>query len=226
MNKSATRLIVIIVIVLLVASGAYAYFTIRGLNVYGTNATPAVSGTVTSVGASGDTNAGLKTFTDTNGIFSFSYPGLFMLLGSDAGLTNNWSSGSAQKGLVLAQLTIPRSFQPNTNFADARFTVGMSGDPAAVKGCLTQGNGSMTTAPVSVTLNGVSYARLSFGDAGAGNLYETTSYRTIRNNQCYSVEYTIHSSPIANYPAGHVTAFDRVQVQSVLDSIAQSVRFL
>lgn len=185
-----------------------------------------LAGKNTSAGASGDTNAGMKVFTDSTGTFSFMYPGMFTVTGSDAGYTTGWSEGSAQLGLVLAQVTIPQSFEPKTNFADAKFTVGTSADPAAVKGCLTQANGSMTTTPVNVTLNGVPFTKLTFGDAGAGNLYDTTSYRTVRNNQCYAIEYTIHSTQLANYPAGTVSAFDRAKVQGVLEDIVQSFRFL
>ncbi|HEV7121702.1 MAG TPA: MliC family protein [Candidatus Paceibacterota bacterium] len=185
-----------------------------------------IAGTNTSVNA-GDTNAGMKTFTDSSGTFRFMYPGMFSLTGSDAGYTNDWSSGSAQLGLVLAQVTIPQSFQPKTNFADARFTVGTSADAAAVKDCLTETNGSTSQKPVPVTINGVPYTKLTYGDAGAGNFYETTSYRTVRNNQCYAIEYTIHSANIGNFsPDQGITAFDHAKVQGALEDIVQSFRFL
>ncbi|MDB5265675.1 MAG: hypothetical protein JWM39_388 [Parcubacteria group bacterium] len=202
--------------------GSSATLTENGTVTYGN----CLAGTNASTGTAGDTNAGMKTFTDSSNTFKFTYPGMFALTGSDAGYTNDWSAGSAQLGLVLAQVTIPQSFEPKTNFGDAKFTVGTSADPAAVKGCLTQANGSMTKAPVNVTINGVKYAKLTFGDAGAGNLYDTTSYRTVKNNQCYAIEYTIHSSQFANYPAGSITMFDQAKIQSTLDSIAQSFSFL
>jgi hypothetical protein len=155
----------------------------------------------------------MKTFTDSSGTFRFMYPGMFSLTGSDAGYTNDWSSGSAQLGLVLAQVTIPQSFQPKTNFADARFTVGTSADAAAVKDCLTETNGSTSQKPVPVTINGVPYTKLT--------------YRTVRNNQCYAIEYTIHSANIGNFsPDQGITAFDHAKVQGALEDIVQSFRFL
>ncbi len=202
--------------------GSSATLTQNGLVTYGN----CIAGTNTSVGASGDTNAGMKTFTDSSTTFNFMYPALYTVTGSDAGYTNDWSSGSAQLGLVLARVMIPQSLEPKTNFGDAKFTVGTSADPAAVKGCLTQANGSMTTKPVNVTIHGVAFTKLTFGDAGAGNLYNTTSYRTVRNTQCYAVEYTIHSSQFANYPAGTITKFDQAKVQNLLEGIVQSFRFL
>ncbi len=76
------------------------------------------------------------------------------------------------------------------------------------------------------SINGVTYTKLESSGAGAGNLYETTSYRTVHNGQCYAIEYTIHSSNIANYPTeSGITAFDKAKVQNALESIVQSLSF-
>lgn len=202
--------------------GSSATLTENDVTTYGN----CIAGANTSVNA-GDTNAGLKTFTDSGSTFRFMYPGIFALTGSDAGYTTSWSDGSPELGLVLAQVTIPQAFQPKTNFVDARFTVGTSADATAVKHCLTETNGNTNLKPVSVTINGVPFSKLTYSDAAAGNFYETTSYRALRNGQCYAIEYTIHSGNIGNYPPEQgISAFDHAKVQSALDSIVQSFRFL
>jgi hypothetical protein len=78
-----------------------------------------------------------------------------------------------------------------------------------------------------VTINGVTYERVVTSDAGAGNLYLTTSYRTVRNNQCYAIEYTIHSSQLGNYPPSMgITAFDQNKVTAVFEGMVQSFKFI
>lgn len=202
--------------------GSNATLTENGTVTYGN----CLAGTNTSTGQSGDTNAGMKTFTDSSKTFSFMYPGEFTVTGGGASYTNGWSNNSSQLGLILAQVVVPPSFQPSTNFGDSRFQIGTSADATAVKDCLANPAGS-TQQPVNVTINGVKYVKTVAGDAGAGNLYETTMYRTVRNSQCYSVEYTIHSTQLANYPASAgITAFDHAKVQALFEGMVQSVRFL
>ena len=78
-----------------------------------------------------------------------------------------------------------------------------------------------------VTINGVQYTKLVSSDPGAGNIYDTTSYRTVRNGQCYAIEYTIHSSQIGNYdPSMGIKAFDSTAVTAMMESMVQSFKFL
>ncbi len=206
-----------------------------GTNVFagkGSDATLTQNGLITYgnclAGTNTDTNstAGMKTFTDSGKTFSFSYPEMFTVTGSNAGYTMDWSSGSSQLGLVLAQIQIPKSFQANTNFDDAKFSVGTSADAAAVKNCLTA-NSASPLKTETVMINGTAFTKLTYSDAAAGNRYDTTSYRAVRNNQCYAIEYTIHYGNIQNYsPDSGVKEFDEAKVQGTLDSIARSFSFL
>jgi plastocyanin len=167
--------------------------------------------------------SGTKTFTDPAGTFTFDYPSQFTVASS--GDNSFWMSNSTRPGTVLAIMTIPKSFEPNTNFGDARFTVGKSTDSSAVSSCLTATNGA--TKVGTVTINGTTFTKIAAKDAAAGNIYETTSYRTVKNNQCYAVEYTIHSGNIQNYdPSLGITAFDKAKVQNILENIVQSFKFL
>ena len=129
-------------------------------------------------------------------------------------------------GLILARVDISRTFfTEKTNFGDARFTIGTSVAPGAVKNCLNfqyAEQGKMSTA----TISSRQFTKIQFTDAGAGNLYETTSYRTVYNNQCYAIEYIIHSSNIYNYsPDQGVKEFDKAKITSVLEGIVQSFKF-
>lgn len=168
---------------------------------------------------------GYNTYTDRAGTFTFAFPTDFSAAGSAPGYTPEWSAFATTSGLVLARIEVPRSYEPGTNFGEAWFTVGTSEDPASVAQCLGVPSGIATTS-VPAAFGGVSYQQFSYVGAGAGNYYDTTTYRTVRNQQCYAIEYTIHSSNIYNYTPGTVKAYDDARVRRALEEVARSFRFL
>jgi len=198
-----------------VSKGDNAYLTENNQTTY----TNCVAGAQTSVNAA-------NTFTNTGKTFSFSYPAEFNLSGGDLGYTQSWRAEATSSGLLLTVVSIPKSFQPQTNFGETKFTVGTSADPEAVKNCLSLDQpGFGTSTPVAI--NGWPFTKITFSDAGAGNFYDTTSYRAVYNNQCYAVEYTIHSLNIGNYsPDQHISEFDRAKITALLQSMAESFTFL
>jgi hypothetical protein len=143
--------------------------------------------------------------------------------------TDNWREGTpGGPGLQPFTLTIPRAFEPQTNFAEATLTVGKSDNAAAIAQCLAiEPTGPPDQLPTSTTMiNGTAFTVFHLSDAGAGNIYETTSYRTVHNGQCWAVEYTIHSSEIGNYPPEYgLQPFNAAMLHDVLDRIVGTFRF-
>ena len=185
-----------------------------------------VAGTVT---VATTTPSGIeKTFLDSSGTFSFNYVGPVVVSGGGIGYTTDWMNNATTSGLVLAVATLPSSFEPSTNFQGAKLTIGTSADPSALAECLTYNeSGGPVTAPTQQTINGVTYAVFKSSDAGAGNFYDTMSYRTLRNSQCYAVEYTVHTTNIGNYsPDQGITAYDAAKVTTILNNVVQSFKFL
>jgi membrane-bound inhibitor of C-type lysozyme len=170
---------------------------------------------------------GMKRFSDAGGIFTFMYPSNVIVSGGDGSYTQSWMNNATSSGMVLAKATLGKSFQPNTNFSEATLMIGTDGDPSAVSTCLTyNSSGGPAQKPTVQTINGVTYTVFHSNDAAAGNRYDTTSYRTLRNNQCYVVEYTIHSTALGNYsPDQHISAFNESAVTKVMNDIVQSVTF-
>jgi hypothetical protein len=167
-----------------------------------------------------------KTFSDAAKTFSFSYPAFVSVSNGSAVSPNDWSHGATVPGKVLAFGTIFPTFEPHTNFANATFSVGSSADPAALATCLQAQTGSGATKS-AVTLGGVPFAKFRSNDAGAGNFYDLTSYRTIHHKTCYAIEYLIHSLNIGNFPTGSgIAAFDDAKVHGLLGAMAASFRFL
>lgn len=203
------------------SEGNNAFLTENGSTTYA----DCVAGAIIPT-ASTTTTADTSTYTDGSKTFSFSYPTIATISGGGVGYDTNWRQQATTTGLLLVSATIQKSFQPQTNFSEAKFTVGTSPSSDAVASCLTEGDGNpMTTS--QVTINGTQFTRLTFSDAGAGNFYDTTSYRTVRNNQCYAIEYTIHSTNIGNYsPDQGISQFDQAKVQAMLEGIVHSFTFL
>ena len=143
--------------------------------------------------------------------------------------TTDWRTNSPNvPGLKVLTITIPSAFEPQTNFVDANLTIGYSANNIALEQCLNQdqsGGGVMATS--TAVINGIHFEVFHSSDAGAGNIYETTSYRTLHAGACYAVEYTIHSSQIANYPAQYgLKPFDEAQLTDVLDRMVGTFTFL
>jgi hypothetical protein len=165
-----------------------------------------------------------------NGRFSIAYPIDFEVnqINNTAPSTDWRLNANGALGNTFYTITIPAAFEPQTNFNEAKLTVGASRNTAAIAQCLVQDPGDGPSATTTKqTINGTSFiVAKSFG-VGAGNYYQTTSYRTLHAGQCYAVEYTIHSSQIDNYPAEYnLKPFNQNQIESVLQRIVGTFKFL
>jgi hypothetical protein len=166
------------------------------------------------------------SFADPGKKFSFDYPSQFTVSGMQGTPSQSWQYNSTSTGNLEATLVIPKSYEPQTNFSDARFTVGDSDAPQALEQCAVAPGNNENMAISRETINGIPFNKITYGDAGAGNFYEVTSYQAIRNGRCYAVEYVIHSTNIGNYPpeAG-ISQFDKAKVQDILEGIVHSFKF-
>ena len=159
--------------------------------------------------------------------FSFIYPKQFTVTGPKNAPTTEWRVGATTSGNLLATMTVPKSYMPGTNFSDAKLTVGASTNPAELgaKGCPASPAGYTPGSAAAVMINGQTFTKITTSDAAAGNRYDTTGYYTIRDGDCYAVEYTIHYGNIQNYPTGTVKEFDETAVVNMLEKVVKSFVF-
>lgn len=165
---------------------------------------------------------------NTAGGFSIAYPIDFNTQDNySAAQSSDWRLNANAPGIKYFTLTVPRAFEPQTNFADATLTVGASKDTSAVAACLAPNqSGGPATVTSNTTINGVNFTIFRSNDAGAGNLYETTSYRTLHDGECYAVEYTVHSGQIANYPSSYgLQPFNEQMIDSLMQNIVGTFKF-
>ncbi|MEK7586145.1 MAG: hypothetical protein AAB477_02880 [Patescibacteria group bacterium] len=164
-------------------------------------------------------------------VLAFNYNSFFVAREGDKTLTQDWRVNSTSKGLILAKVTVPIGYIPQTNFIGANFIIGRSTDPAIIKTCTNtigiineENKGGEVD---KVMVNGYPFIKFTTSDAGAGNFYETTSYRGLLDGDCYALEYTIHSTNVENYsPEQGIKAFDELKIQNELEKIVKSFRFL
>ena len=167
----------------------------------------------------GENSPSVETFSGSGFTFIYNKE----IIAKDYNETSSWRTNTQTPGIFHVGVLIPKSFQPNTNFSNAKFTVGSSTDAQALKECLIPTNGER--AKGETTINDVVFKKITLSEGAAGNYYDTTSYRTIRNNTCYAVEYTIHSTNLRNYDPGSVGEFDTQAVVQTLESMVQSFKF-
>lgn len=160
------------------------------------------------------------TFKDTAGVFELTYPKDFNVetLNSE---NNTWYGNSTSTGKILAKITLPKSIEPMTNFSEASLVVASS----TINACKESPQGNNINKS-SVSINNVSFTKYSYADAGAGNFYDVTSYRTVKGNTCFILEYTIHSTNIGNYsPDQGIKEFDKAKITSLLENVVNSFKF-
>jgi hypothetical protein len=171
-----------------------------------------------------------QTDTNNDGGFSIAYPIDFQIDDNYSAVPSvDWRiNANNTPGIKYITLTVPKVFEPQTNFADATLTVGASRNKTALAQCMTPDPTGMGTATTSTqNINGTEFTVFHSDGAGAGNYYETTGYRALHAGQCYAVEYTIHSSQIMNYPASYnLKPFNEKDISSVLQNIIGTFRFL
>lgn len=155
---------------------------------------------------------------------SFEYPEFAILSGGGVGYSTEWQRDTATLGLVDARITLPRERYPHTNFSGAVFQVARSSDPDAYKTCLIPHQGERIVEN-NLSLDDNLYTKFNSTDAGAGNFYETTSYRAQQGIECNVIEYTVHSTNIGNYsPDQGVTEYKQGEVVGILEDIVKSFK--
>ncbi|MBP6911806.1 MAG: hypothetical protein KBB88_01220 [Candidatus Pacebacteria bacterium] len=167
----------------------------------------------------------LRTFTEQDRIFSFTYNPFFSVFEDEKTLSKNWKLNAEENGVLLARLDIPQSYFSDTNFSGAMLTIGQSSAEKEIRECLTTSHLGPDTS-VDATIDNFPAKKYHWTDAGAGNFYETTSYHTIVDGDCFVLEYTIHSTNIGNYTSEqNIQEFNKEKITKELEEIIKNISF-
>ena len=156
------------------------------------------------------------TYTNKEYGISFRYSDLFTINTANEGTYLSWGGTESIAAKSLVSIRLPKSFQPQTNFSEGIITVYVA-EGVADK-CLTAQVGETAAETQG------EWSVFTAGDAGAGNYYESTNYRTVKNNSCIMVESLIHSTSLGAYdPSQGIVAFDKEEVKAVLAEVIATV---
>ena len=160
-----------------------------------------------------DQNAGWQTYRSIQYSFEFQYP-------PDFGFNQATNTFLPD---YLVQLEPLQNKHPGTNYAGSSFAVS-TGFTKTAHECLAsqQDKKPLTESKI---INGVTFYRDEFTGAAAGNIYDSTLYRTWNNTLCLEAALTIHTSNIANFQPGTVTEVDQSKPMAVLLQILDTFKF-
>jgi hypothetical protein len=85
-------------------------------------------------------------------------------------------------------------------------------------------SGSGTTSPENVTLNGIDFLKETGSGIGAGNIYDWTSYSTMKGSSCITLTLMLHSANSGVYST-EPAPFDRAEELKGFDPILNSFQF-
>ena len=119
------------------------------------------------------------------------------------------------------KVSIPKTLSDSTNLSsDTGVSIEYLSNAAYCSASLfLYGSPSSSTS----TISGITYSVASTSDAGAGNIYEEDVYALAGANPCIAVRYYVHSTQIANYPAGAKVEFNRAQLINTFNQIRDSL---
>jgi hypothetical protein len=123
----------------------------------------------------------------------------------------------------LSLLLVEPDFYWPTNLNEAYFLISVHSDPEIMADC-GDFPAPGSTGSGEVVIGGVSYNWANYIEGGAGNVWDSTIFSTVRGDSCFSVTYFLHSHRAENYdpPA---TPFDRETIIEMMMEIFKSLEF-
>lgn len=171
-------------------------------------------------------------FNDTNNHFSLQYPDTYTQLPGDAGDFPIGSAlASAKNGKtvpVIATFKLDESDYERTNLAGAWVTVAVTQNES--ESACAQTFDGLTTLDLTATRtqHGVTWYEFADGwiaEGAAGTKFETRTFHTINDGNCYEVLLHLATTNIGNYDPGTVAAVDEGTLRAQLQSIFQTFAF-
>lgn len=158
----------------------------------------------------------LPNYTSTQYNFSFAYSPQFS--------SARPSYGNLKQQVVQYELN--KKPYTKTNLSDAAFTVSTEKSVNSEE-CYNANlpGGKPKSAPKTRIIDGVTFREYSTQGAAAGNLYEGKIFRIYRDQLCYELVETIHTTNIGNYEPGTVTEVDSASIWKQLDGLLESFSF-
>lgn len=126
---------------------------------------------------------------------------------------------SQQNNFVRIQLPI----QSGTNLSEKYLETVVTENPGICQSPFAAS--SILATSETVNINGISFLKQTGGDAGAGNFYDWVAYSTLRNSNCVSMGFVLHSHNPGNYDPP-IPVFDRTAESAVFEQIVKTLAWI
>ncbi len=124
----------------------------------------------------------------------------------------------------VISFVLPRAMFDGTNLTEAGVYIGATTSPAIVSSCTKASRNADEKAAGRTKINGADFSIFTSTGVGAGNIYETKSYRRLLNGACLEIAELLHSGNIGNYTPGAVKEFDHTKFSGILEAIIHTYR--
>ncbi|MFA6410010.1 MAG: hypothetical protein WCW26_00325 [Candidatus Buchananbacteria bacterium] len=125
----------------------------------------------------------------------------------------------------LVGIFLPKDLFAGTNLGEVVVIVGVSTSTEILSKC-EQINTINDEKDLGQAIIGILPAhKFSAVGVGAGNIYESTIYRLVKNQSCYEIVEMLHSGNIYNYDPGTVKEFDQDKFSGILEEMVQTLGF-
>jgi hypothetical protein len=115
----------------------------------------------------------------------------------------------------LTVIAVPPEYFSNTNLSEAYFILGANKDQDIIEKCLNPLLGE-TKAGTKQIHDDIFHVYKTL-DAAVGNIYETTSYRLVKNETCYEAITYLHYGNYEIYdPSLGIEEFDKIDINNKL----------
>jgi len=112
---------------------------------------------------------------------------------------------------------------PGTTLVNKTMEINVTEDAADCKET-TYSSDSGTTSPENVTVNGIGFLKEQGSGIGAGNIYDWTSYSTVKGSACINLTFVLHSANAGVYDT-EPAPFDRAAESEVFDELLNTFKF-
>lgn len=139
--------------------------------------------------------------------YEIQYPLHFIAKQNDTVITNDFTATGTS-------FVFPESYRTGNTLDEAKVTVSVQSSCPA----------SQMTASTTETFNEITYQKKDWDGAGAGNLYQGTTYSAMHHSSCYIITLYMHSCNLGpDCSPGHTTPFDKQKLQDVLKDMMNSL---
>lgn len=215
----------IIIIAVLVIAGILIFGGTGSPNNGGNNATS----TASSTPQTGGELALSQSYSSPNYGFSINYASEMGFLVKKEQIESLGYIPLCDPETSLVCVVYPESLLPGRNFQGGGVSVAIVNDKKTEAACTAGPTNGEQEKLLNTIIDGKQFVTYEYEDAAAGHQVKGVDYRGFVNGRCYQIGTRLATTTFENYASGTIQRFtpqEREQVESVLNRVVNSIKFL